>query len=235
MRNTLTTTASLLLYSALIGCSMADNELSGATDTWDTGWWNGAPQTEDMSGADSATDNFQVEPSWWSLSGSLTVNNGVVGKSDAALTLVFSGESDGATVPVCEATPTLLGVTPAAPFDPDVVFAQWWTIEMSVPNPLGCVPSTFATESSGPLSFGLGIGPVDPLLGPALDAAGYPWDPWSTALRGLYFQTTPDDPLYVFGITGTATQLSSSTPTPVEQGALPDGTYHLRSLYLIPL
>ena len=235
MRTALTTSATLLMVSALSACSMADGGAMESADDWDTGWWNGAPQGDDADGLDTGAHDFQVEATWWSLSGSLTITDGVVGKSDAALTLAFSGEADGNTVSVCDATPTLLAVTPSEPTDPDVEFAQWWTVELTVPNPLGCVPSSFAEESAGPLSFGLGVGPVDPLLGPALDAAGYPWDPWSGALHGLYLQTSPNDPLYVFGVTGTASQLSSTSPTPVEEGALPDGTYQLQSLYLIPL
>lgn len=234
MRTATPAIAASLILAAFTGCSEGYNISDGA-EAWDTGWWNGAPQAEDSGLGDTAGDSLQVEPRWWAMSGSLTLNDGVVGKSDASLTLTFSGDDQGVVTPVCDAPATLLAVTPTSPTDPDVAFDQWWTIELTVPNTPGCVPASFAEDTAGTVSLGLGIGPVDPLLGPAMDAAGYPWDPWADALHGLYLQSSSSDPLYVFGVTGTTEQFASTTPTDSGSGTLEDGTYELQSLYLIPL
>ena len=104
--------------------------------------------------------------------------------------------------------------------DATVPVYGWWSIITD--------PSTCGTDL--PLGLKIGIGAWDPQLEPAAIAANL----YGGSLYGLYTQADPTDPVFVYGAAGTSAQFSGNEP-PVSYGPLPDGTYQLRSLYLLPL
>lgn len=93
----------------------------------------------------------------------------------------------------------------------------WW--DVVGPTDLGChLPTTLR----------LGIGPYDALLDPFVDAAGIAGTPY-----GLYTAAVDTELLWVFGVAGTLANFNGEVP--LEDPPLPDGTYRIESLVLLPL
>lgn len=202
----------------------------------------------DSSGIDTNRDSGDSAPpepaQYWSLDGSLVVSGGVL--DVAASTLYVDLWLDGTSV--CGATPASdTGVLDTAadtdvvlvPTEPEVAFAgeqappsdlallAWWDLTLSE----GSAPCGQPLPAS---AVGLGLGPMDARLYPALENGGFS-DPATAgaSLYSAYLRVGAGD-VWVFGVAGTAEQFAG-TGAVADSAPLPDGTYELRSLYLLPM
>lgn len=204
----------------------------------------------DSAGVDTSRDSDDEAPpepaQYWSLDGTLVVADGALDVDASAfyVDLWLDGSS------VCGATPpadTGLDTDTAVdsgdgdviPTEPDVDFAgtqappsdlallAWWDLTLSE----GASPCDQPLPAS---AVGLGLGPMDARLYPALENAGYQ-DPAAAgaSLYSAYLRVGAGD-VWVFGVAGTAEQYAGTAPV-VDAGPLPDGVYTLRSLYLLPM
>jgi hypothetical protein len=110
-----------------------------------------------------------------------------------------------------------------------VPLQSWWQIELSEPIDTCEWALDFGTA---PTRYALGIGQIDSKLYPAMQANGY--DPEAVSLNALYVQLDGSDTVYVFGVAGTDAQFAG-TEVASDVAPLPDGTYNLDTLHLLPL
>jgi hypothetical protein len=124
------------------------------------------------------------------------------------------------TTELCEAEPALTAVTPTDPTPLGLVAA--WDVVLSLSTMGECTVV-------GPSRFVLGLGPLDQALVPAMVRAGI--DPDSTSLYGLYLQAEGET--VIFGVAGTDA-LFDGDGVAVPAPPLPDGSYRLHGLHLLP-
>ncbi len=169
-------------------------------------------ETDPTRDGDTADSGLAVAPVWLDLDGDLVMASGVPDPLASAFRL--TGRDPG-LVTVCSAVGPPTAFTPVEPA-PDGLVA-WWDVGMTTEP--GCAL---------PAAFRLGIGPYDLLLDPAVAAAGV-----SGTLYGMYTRA-PDDGLWIFGVAGTAENFAG-TAAPVTAPPLPDATYRLEGLVLLPV
>ena len=197
-------------------------------DSADTATESTVPEDDgDGSDTDAVEDGPDVAAAYWSLDGELVI----VGGQPALESSTFELEAfatDATTVCTLAAKLVLAAETAAPEGDPGLV--GWWSVafaDASEDGEDGSCASVLPTELS------MGFGPLDERLNSALVAAQ--WDLATVSGFGLYAQYPSSDPtLYVFGLAGTAPQLAGDEAAPAD-APVPDGTYALHSLYLLPL
>lgn len=195
-------------WGALCSCGN-DAELHNR-DTGD----DAPPHTDTDADTDTDTDTGSSDlPVWWALDGTWALNQGQAAQGEARFTVELRKADLTSLCATERAAASLTVVAPA----PAPLWAAW---DVTLADGAGC-------EHEVPQRFVVGIGPYDAQLDPAvakneLDAA---------ALFGLYLQPE-DGPLVVFGVAGTDAQFEG---TPAEAPPLPDGTYTLDGLHLLPL
>ena len=170
--------------------------------------------------ADTAIDSTtSITPNYWTLAGTVTLVEGVV---DPLGTQLFVSLWLDEAEPFCtfDLPPSLFD---AKTDDATSALFTWWEIEL--------LDESTECYWPGPSQTQFGIGPMDPLLNPALAAEGLT----SETLYALYLRTGKTEPLYVYGAAGTPDQYSTKLGVDVvEEPPLPDGSYTLRALHLLP-
>lgn len=181
-------------------------------------------ESDDTADADTAvadTDTAPtLEPDHFSLDGTVVITDAAAITAASTFEIGFYAES----TPVCSVTLTPTAIDPATPTDDAVTLFGWWNLTLPATTDATCpwpLPSAVA----------VGIGTLDSRLLPAVDASGLSES--STSLYGLYTQYDAG-PLYVYGVAGTSANFDG-TATPASAAPLPDGTYELRTLHLLPL
>ncbi len=204
---------SLAIASALclVGCSLAELSQDGAPSNYTTVGSGTATTATDTGFTYTANS-----PEFYSFEGSLEVVNGDI---DLALSALEVGYRNEAGEPLCSGIREVLTAVQAVPSDPDLPLYAWWDLELGV-SPCG---------DHGQDSFSIGIGAWDPQL----DAAASAQYLVGADLYSLYIQPNAVD-TFVFGVSGTSEQFLGTTP-PATAAPLPDGTYQLRTLYLLPV
>jgi hypothetical protein len=129
---------------------------------------------------------------------------------------------------LCTVNAHLRSVNPVAPPASAPVWG-WWAIAWErIPEdePAGDTGAGCAFDP--PATTTLGVGANDDRLKPAMEQAGL--EPELSAY-GVYWEATATQ-VFVFGV-ATAPD-GAGIPEPVTQGPLPDGTYEIRTLHLLP-
>jgi hypothetical protein len=163
-----------------------------------------------------------AQSAWFALDGSLQLTDGEVDPELSALSVRFFEDSPPSLdLPLCASALAGLSTTSAPSPDPDVELATWWTLQAE--GALDCPGQAFPSEVA------VGIGPYDPLLDPAASRAGLE----TGTLNGLYAQVSPGSPLYIFGVIGTLEQFGGTLDA--STAPLPDGSYELLTLHLLPM
>jgi hypothetical protein len=175
-----------------------------------------APDSDADTTASTGPEDSGVEdvvaPVWLSIGGFIQIT---YGEPDLATSAIELSGLDLDTTLLCTVESPPASFTPASPVPPGLV--TWW--DVGVPVDPGC---------GLPAVVRLGLGPYDPLLDPAADAAGVAGTPY-----GLYTLSDADD-LWVFGVAGTSANFDG-VEAPVAAPPLPDGFYRVQSLVLLPL
>lgn len=209
MRLTLPGSWMFVAAAALCACAgnLADHSNDSAQQTPDSDDTGAPPEDTDTGPPSSDT------PTWWALDGSIALQ----GQQAAAPEALFVVELRGRDLStLCSTERVAAALTPV---DPQIgpLYAAW---QVTLADGVGCEPPV-------PQQFLLGVGPYDPQLDPA--AAQHDLD--GSTLYGLYVQ--PEGrPLYVFGVAGTAEHFAGDA---LATAPLPDGTYTLDGLHLLPL
>ncbi len=166
--------------------------------------------TRDSTPTDSGAADTEP-PAWLRVEATLAIAAGTPDPLASALALVGL---DVEELEVCALnTPLAFAVVDPAP--PGLL--AWWDVSLTndpscpLPNPVR-----------------LGIGSYDPVLDPAAAAAGL-----GGTLYGLY-TASPAAELWIFGVAGTPENFDGVT-APVTVPPLPDGSWRLESLVLLPL
>ncbi len=222
-------TIPLLLSAALLGACRGEYALDPGQDLPadqldDTG--PGGTDTDDTDPDDSG----ESAPTWWALSGQLDIIDGQVSKAGSELVLSIVGDDLIEDPALCESAPEILSAMPAVA-DDDLEIWGWWTVTFADEGFPDCAPQSFVSTHQ---TLTVGIGQLDPLLNPALDADGLDYTVAAQTVYGLYVQEHADGPVFIFGISGTQQNFSGDAGT-VTAGPLPDGQYTLKTLHLLPL
>ncbi len=168
----------------------------------------------DASGPDTAVPSeldtpspevSEASPELFRLSGSLTLLEGLLDPTLSTLTMTVDGEE-----PLCPLDVTTSEAQEPSP-GPEVYSA--WSLSVSEPCPLL------------PEGLVLGLGDYDPRL--AAPLGGPPPD--GTAYGVYVHYGPPSAPLLVFGVSSIAPEGAVTEPP------LPDGTYPITPVYLLPL
>lgn len=161
-------------------------------------------------------DPLPIPPLWYSVDGRWILHGGAVGPGSTLELAVWGREGDQA-VRLCTDTIDASGSLDVQPPDDEVaVFGMW------------AVSTTEGGCADRPAEVRLGIGPLLPDLWPAADAEGASLK----HTRGLY--VADGDRLWVSGLAATAEQ-AQGLGAPPSLDPLPDGRYHLRGVWLLPL
>ena len=238
--NTMTrllTTTTVLSVLALAGCRSADYDMA------DTAYWAGGEfdtADEDTTNDDTGTSSdtsVPAVPTFWSVSGSVTLIDGAIAKNGTGLSLSIIGAESEV---ICSINPGMLGAPPAAVPDPSLDIWGFWTVWLA-PISEDDAECTDRLATPLPTNLQLGIGHLHSLLNPAIDAAGvYDYNTASQSIYGLYIQPPIGDafpdgsPVYVFGLAGTPANLAGAQQTVVGE-QLPNGVYQLETLHPLPL
>lgn len=188
----------------------------GATLDADSAFHDGA--VDDSDGPDSEDGDTSIDTDthldleWWSLDGQLILAEGELVPDESVFTVGLRFPDQALA---CE---TARPVASATPEDASAhgLHLLW---QLTLGEGEGC--------HQAPSGFGLGIGPYDRQLDPALAGSGLDGD----ALYGLYVRPNGGK-LYVIGVAGTEEQLAGTAP---EAPPVADGTYQLKGLHLLPL
>lgn len=229
-------TRSLSLLFLLVACAAGDNDdadFGAAEELGDT------DMAEDD--ADPDRDDAPVGPAWWRIDGTLDIVDGAVATDGSSLQVRFLGESGSAWVLNGEPTAACsLRVVESVPGPPELAEAEglfgWWQLAVETAEDAPCpwtIPTPDAVGDSELSQLILGLGPADPRLGAAMDAAGVPE---AADVYGLYaLHPGPEgDVVYVHGIAGTQANLDGAEPV-VEDAPVPDGVYEIQTLVLLPI
>lgn len=203
-----------LTLTLLVGlCACSDTQMFGSNVADTAASTNFTGTTTTATGSPYAT----LAPAIWvSVDGLFEVSGGDIDTATSTLSLeYFDSELN---VQCSEVRAIASAETSPVPNSDTSIFG-WWYLELSAAS---CT-SDFAEQ------LWLGLGAWDPLMAPAADADGLTGED----LYGLYVQDNPLSPLLVFGVAGSAAQFAGNEP-PITEGTLPENTYQLRSLYLLP-
>jgi hypothetical protein len=209
------------LLSLNIGCSSSSNMLESGGDTgFDYAAEDSDAGSEDVTSAPEATDTaLPITPDYWTLDGSVELVEGMADPIETQLSISLWLD---APEPFC----TFDLPAPLLDAEPDeeaAAFFTWWEVAV--------LDESENCYWPGVDRVSFGIGPMDPLLDPALAAEGLPGE----TLYALYLTPGKDEPVFVYGVAGTPDQYASKDDFEViEAPPLPDGSYTLQALHLLP-
>lgn len=147
---------------------------------------------------------------------------------DTAIVDTAAAGDTGTPPPVESGTVPLITAAVAADAPADVPAYGWWELTLAE----GAAPCSTPLPTN---DLRLGIGAMDTRLYPGLDAQGAT-DPaaYAATLYGAYVEASADAPVWVFGVAGTDDQFAG-VASDVTVAPLPDGSYAIRSLFLLPI
>jgi len=213
----------------VFGCSAPRND-DQARDTGETD--DTATESGDDTGWDSDAPSMD-SPAWFKLDGTLVIAEGeaVPGSSTLQVQFIADAEDTGqdtGTTGVsrsCTTTPALESLTEAVPSDTSLQLLGWWLVTLDQTEDATCPWDL-------PQNLHLGVGALDTDLYPAMDVNGF--DTSASTLYGLYTQYgAADAPIWIFGVAGTLENYTG-TAEPADAAPLPDGSYDLETLHLLP-
>lgn len=193
----------------LLGLACSSNDIN-LTDT--------APTDTDPP-TDTDLDTGEApgpDPVWFSVDGLLHVRDGALTEASALEIGMWSKHQDGSPMLGCVDRLQVLGAPVAQPADPVELYGTWE------------IPLAGGTCAGRPTRVTLGIGPLLADLWPAAEQL----EVSLRQTRGLYLAA--DAELFVFGLAATADQ-AAGLGAPPSLDPLPDGAYHLRGIWLLPL
>lgn len=211
--------AAIVLLPSL-GC-MSDHAFEDWDDTGsldDSG--GGPPDSDDETGSVDEAD-----PSWWALSATILVEDSLPVQGDTTLVVTLIDDGADISSPICQAR--YEGVELPAQDLPDPLLYHWWLATLADP----------VTDCSAhlltwiPTSILLGIGTLHPDVAALLEPAGY--DQVESYLYGAYLQAD-SQAIWTYGVTATAAGFAGEQ-LPVAEAPVPDGTYSIVPIYLLPL
>lgn len=204
-----------------VGC-MSDMAYDGADDTagaLDSGW--GPPDSDDDTG-----DEDQLDPTWWSLAVTSLMEEGSPVQGDTSLVISLIDESADPGSPICQATYDQPALTVLDVPDPSIY--HWWQVELGEPT-TDCSTHQLTWI---PLLLELGVGSLHPDIAALLEPSGYAEvEPY---LYGAYLRSGKSQTIWTYGIAATAAGFAGDQ-APVSEPPIPDGTYSLVPIYLLPL
>jgi hypothetical protein len=191
----------------------------------DSGWsWDSGEGPPDES--DDTNDLDNVEPAWWTLDASVLMEDGAPVQGDTSLLISLIDELADTTEPICQAS---FDEWPLTVLDlPDPAIFHWWSAELSKAQG-DCSAHLL---QSVPDSIELGIGSLHPDIAALLEPAGY--DEVASYLYGAYLRVEGSEEIWTYGVAATAAGFAAEQ-LPVEQAPVPNGTYSLVPIYLLPL
>ena len=219
----------LTLLSTLALTACGGGSYQGDWDSGDGNPWDSA----DTDTSDDSGGGPTLVPSWWTVGGQLALVDGDVDTDTTpSLKLTYwAEEEEGLGDPI--ACPTDLEIQQVATLtetpDESIPLQGWWQIELVPPE---APPCNWSLGDGAPMSFHLGIGTLDPQLHPAMQANDL--DPSELSLHAAYIQLEDGDTVYVYGVAGTDEQFEGTADASSES-PLPDGTYRVEALHLLPL
>jgi hypothetical protein len=235
-----------MLRPAIAWLCLAAAACGSSADDADLGQTPRDAVTDDREDTDTGVDeddtgDAALEPTYWSLQGSVVVQDGLPRVEDGALRITFH---DGAGSPWspedsdvsgCTVVPTLAEAADDGLIE-DTALIAWWRIAAESSDEEACpweVPRPRAGDGDAEVELLLGLGSQDARLGGFMDAAGL--DP-DLPLYGAYIlqPSARGDLLFSFGVGGTQAHFSGAD-TVVDGPPLPDGVYDLRTVALLPL
>ena len=204
----------------LQGC-MSDGAWDGIFDTADADDTAQSPadSDDDTSGSDFA------DPSWWSLSATVLMEDALPVQDDTNLVVALIDESADASAPICQATYSHVELTVQEVPDPSIY--HWWQVSLGEPE----------TECSAhllervPSTVELGLGILHPDIAALLEPAGY--QDIESFLYGGYLRTEAQT-IWTWGIAATSAGFDAEQD-PVAEAPVPNGTYSFVPIYLLPL
>jgi len=213
--------AVVILSLLLQGC-MSDHAFDNADDTssaFDSAW-NPPDSDDDTDGED------QIDPSWWSLAATILMEDGSSVQSDTTVVISLIDDTADPANPICQASYDQVEL---AVLDlPDANIYHWWQATLGDP----------VTDCSThrltwiPADIQLGIGALHPDIAALLEPAGHA--DVESYLYGAYVRSGQDDTIWTYGISATAAGWDGEQ-LPVGEGPVPNGTYSLVPIYLLPL
>ena len=208
----------IIALTTLTAC--ADVGLTNASETpgdsLDTGSF-GIPE------ADADDDGELLQADLMSLDGTVQIVDGELDIAASELDLTLF---DGSQI-LCTGAITLSTASSAPPADTTVEASSFWTVEADASD-----LDTSLCPLPDPFVFGLGAVPYDASLTPAAETSGFQ-DSFTTAY-GAVIELEAGGPAYLFGVMGTDAQFDGDAATD-PAAPLQDGSYTLRTLYLLPL
>lgn len=211
----------MLLLSPL-GCMVdgAINELA------DTGGGNDSG-TDPLDSADDTGDWDQADPVWWSLAGTVLVEDALPILGDTSFRITMIDESADPENPICQASYDEMALTVLDSPDPSIF--HWWAATLGEPTYSDCSPHLLTRV---PATIELGIGSLHPDIAALLEPAGYA--EVEAYLYGAYLRTEGVQTIWTYGVAATAAGFDAEQ-LPVDEGPLPDGTYSVVPIYLLPV
>ncbi|MEZ4241900.1 MAG: hypothetical protein R3F59_38275 [Myxococcota bacterium] len=224
-----------LVALAILAAGCADYSVKGnasaTSSRADTGSSTSATSTQVDSGASSTAG---AVPAYYAVAMGFDLVEGEIDPATATFAVTLWSDED-APLPLCVHDVPLLGAVAEAPPALDSLetgttgaggLGGWWALDLG-----DGVPDEYCDPWPA-RALHVGLGPYDPRLDAALDAAGL----LGLGLYGLYLQEDGDDTVYVVGVGGTAEMFAGGYgPDPEAPPPLPDGAYQARSLVLMGL
>jgi hypothetical protein len=190
-----------------------ENDAESAMDDMDTD----APA--DISEDTAQDTGFSEEALYFSIDGTILIEDSLLVLEETELSIGFWTAKPEL---LCEQS-LIASVATAYEDLPPEQFFSGWTLEYD--------PSQLCKNTSD-IPIGLGIGVMSDALNPVLDFESLD----GSHLYGLYYieTTKTQTSTFVFGVAGT-NQHYEGGESPVLAGPLPDGTYTLLGLHLLPM
>jgi hypothetical protein len=211
--------AALILLPTL-GC-MSDQAFENWDDTGSENDSGGDPTDSD----EDTGDADQPDPSWWALSATILVEDTLPVQGDTTLVISLIDEDADIDSPICQASYD--GVELGSQDLPDPLLFHWWQATLAEPT-TDCSTHLLTWI---PSSIQLGIGALHPDVAALLEPAGlHEIEPY---LYGAYLQASSQT-IWTYGVSATAAGFAGEQ-LPVAEAPVPDGTYSMVPIYLLPL
>jgi hypothetical protein len=183
-----------------------------------------------------ATDEPYLGPHFFALNAEIEVVSGAIDPEESSLTLTWYNAQATPYGTKSSCAPSLEDAAPGPTTELASELFGFWQLSVVAADDDPCpwsLPSPAAAGDAEVPQLVLGVGPLDPRLGPALDAAEAEPD---ASVYGLYtlLPGPEGDRLLTFGAAGTQGNWDGSDLA-VEAPPLPDGRYELRTLVLLPV